>query len=173
MKREKQVHESKMMIGDALLKLLKEFELEEIPISKITEEAKVSRMTFYRNFNRKEDIVLFILDSFLKEIRSAVQNLSSPSIKDMILIQFRLLRQKSGLVIIQSHEDTRKLLRKFRERSLKAFTEILLDADPYTREFNFGGMDYIMAKWIESGMIESPEEMTEKMIKLIHRSPMK
>jgi len=80
MKREKQVHDSKMMIGDALLKLLKEFELEEIPILRITEEAKVSRMTFYRNFNSKEDIVLFILESFLHEIHNAVQEISSPSI---------------------------------------------------------------------------------------------
>ncbi len=56
MKREKQIEESKNMIGDALLSLLKHNELKDIPVSRITTKAKVSRVTFYRNFECWDEV---------------------------------------------------------------------------------------------------------------------
>jgi hypothetical protein len=46
MKREKQILESKQMISRAFLTLLGDSELNDITVTRITEEARVSRMTF-------------------------------------------------------------------------------------------------------------------------------
>ncbi len=59
LKREKQILISKNMIKDALFEILMEKDFRDITISEITRRAKVGRMTFYRNFSRKEEIVVF------------------------------------------------------------------------------------------------------------------
>lgn len=46
-------------MADALLKLLNEKPMEEITISEITDTADVARVTFYRHFNSKEDLLYF------------------------------------------------------------------------------------------------------------------
>ncbi|MCD8023519.1 MAG: TetR/AcrR family transcriptional regulator, partial [Lachnospiraceae bacterium] len=48
----------KKQITEALLKLLEQHEFEEISISQITACAQVSRNSFYRNYENKEDILL-------------------------------------------------------------------------------------------------------------------
>lgn len=44
-------------INEALLGLLKEKSLNEISISEICETAGVGRMSFYRNYESKEDVI--------------------------------------------------------------------------------------------------------------------
>lgn len=53
---EKNTYEKKQ-ITNALLDLLKVKELKNIFISEITSVAQVSRISFYRNYNGKEDII--------------------------------------------------------------------------------------------------------------------
>lgn len=48
----------KKQITDAMLNLLKNHEFEDIPVSLITSTANVSRNSFYRNYESKEDILL-------------------------------------------------------------------------------------------------------------------
>lgn len=54
--------ESKKMITDALLELLKSNKYSDINISRICTKAKVSRITFYRNFDYKDDILRYYLE---------------------------------------------------------------------------------------------------------------
>ena len=58
-------------ITEALLLLLKKKDYKDISITEICKKAGVTRMSFYRNFESKEDILLkkvqTVTDSFLKE----------------------------------------------------------------------------------------------------------
>ena len=58
-------------ITNALLKLMKRQNFNEITIVDIVNEAKVGRVSFYRNFNSKEDVIKKYLDeitnNFMKE----------------------------------------------------------------------------------------------------------
>lgn len=56
-----QTIESKNMITDSLLELLKKNRYDDLTISKICEKAKISRITFYRNFDTKDDIIKYYL----------------------------------------------------------------------------------------------------------------
>lgn len=170
MKRVKQIEESKKMIGDALLRLLKEEDFLDISISKITEEAKVSRMTFYRNFESKEEIIKSILQSLQESILNKLQNLPSPSLRNLITIQFTILKEQSAIYILGSQVHTRNMMQRFQEDSMKRFEFLLGDLDVYTIEFYRGGLGTVMSKWIERGMKESPDVMTGKVMKLIDRT---
>ena len=54
-------------IEEALLKLMKEKEFKNITITDITNKAGVSRISFYRKFSSKEDVVKSYLTKALKD----------------------------------------------------------------------------------------------------------
>ena len=47
----------KMQITTALLELLKEKPLSDITVSELTNKAEIGRVSFYRNYQNKEDIL--------------------------------------------------------------------------------------------------------------------
>ncbi len=53
----------------ALLKLLEEKSFSAISVSDITTEANVSRMSFYRNYNSIEDILIEHLDAVVEQYK--------------------------------------------------------------------------------------------------------
>ena len=54
---------------EALLKLLEEKSFSAISVSDITTEANVSRMSFYRNYNSIEDILIEHLDAVVEQYK--------------------------------------------------------------------------------------------------------
>ena len=54
-------------ITKALLELLKEKDLKDIKINEITTRAQVGRVSFYRNYQDKEDILKQYLERIIKE----------------------------------------------------------------------------------------------------------
>lgn len=66
--------QSKKSLTDALLKVMEQYDFKEITVTQISQEAKLSRKTFYRLFKNKEEI----LDQFLINI----MNEFSQKIKD-------------------------------------------------------------------------------------------
>lgn len=63
-------------IVTALMQLLKEKPLSAISISELTERAGVSRMTYYRNYQSKEDIFSSYLEEALADYQKEARELS-------------------------------------------------------------------------------------------------
>lgn len=63
----KQSEKSKLWMEDALLQLMKVKEFSAITVTDICEKAGISRLTFYRNFEIKEDILRFHFDKVFNE----------------------------------------------------------------------------------------------------------
>lgn len=167
MKREKQIQESKNMIKDALFTLLLEKNFRYISISEITAKAGVARMTFYRNFSSKEEIILYLFQSILKEIKDEVMKIPTPSIKDLIRIRFAIIQKNRYIHQLVDKNEIRELLIEFRKISISSFDHLLPSADRYSREYKMGGIQSVTELWIKSGMKESPEEMTDRILRLV------
>jgi len=71
MKRKKQIEESKRMIADAFMRLLQNDSLEDITISQIAAEARMGRNTFYNHFQKKEDILRYVMKQLLTNARNS------------------------------------------------------------------------------------------------------
>ena len=66
-------------ITNAFLELLSEKQIEDISISELTDKAGVGRATFYRNYEKKEDIVkIYILEIFNEWINTWDENPQAP-----------------------------------------------------------------------------------------------
>jgi len=169
MKREKQIQESKNMIKDALFTLLLEKNFRYISISEITAKAGVARMTFYRNFSSKEEIILYLFQSILKEIKDEVMKIPTPSIKDLIRIRFAIIQKNRYIHQLVDKNEIRELLIEFRKININSFDHLLPPppADRYSREYKMGGIQSVTELWIKSGMKESPEEMTDRILRLV------
>ena len=63
----KQSEKSKLWMEEALLQLMEKKEFATITVTDICEKAGISRLTFYRNFEVKEDILRFHFDKVFQE----------------------------------------------------------------------------------------------------------
>ena len=79
---------SKSALSQALLKLMMSKPFDEIAISDITDRAGLSRQTFYTNFNKKEDILNYLLNGLFDKYQArlmAEKTITSSFIVDYFL----------------------------------------------------------------------------------------
>lgn len=168
MRRLKQIEESKKMISDALIRLLQEKSLDQISVSEITAEARIGRNTFYNHFQKKEDILDYLMQGLLKEVQEKLQQEATLSIRDLLIWRFTLLKQNPLLTVFHRQDDIKQLFFRFRDSNLSLFN-FPAQKDIYKIEFFQGGLDYVTSRWIIGGLKESPDEMADKILSLMNR----
>lgn len=156
---EKNIH-VKTQITTAFLDLLAQKEFKDISISEITSAAKVSRVSFYRNYEEKEDILRTYIKQLFSGWRKDENTIPEHSDSDN-------LRRLFGHLI--EYKDFYLLLCK--RNLLHLLKDILVEIyGPKPEESNFGAytaafLSYGLYGWIEEwfarGMEESAWEMTE------------
>jgi AcrR family transcriptional regulator len=169
MKRRKQTDESKQMIADALLRLVRDHELSSITISQLAAEARVSRNTVYRNFGDMDEVLLFVLRSFMKRIATEASVPGKPTGRDLLLWRFTILRKSPQLRAFLTDVRRAYLMREFDKANMDLFRLPRAELEGYDRSFFIGGIDAITVAWIEGGMKESPEEMVALVAELVRK----
>ncbi len=173
MKENKQVTRSKEWIFTALMTLMKKNAFRNISIGDITEKAGVARLTFYRNFESKEDILINqgrkIYEQLMIDLESGIseENVPYNSIKKIISVfndyadLFEvLLKNRLDYLIMQSFEVEISNI-------LKRILGINKD-DKYKVKFYEGALFAIAVEWIKNSRKESIEEMTNIIYNLIY-----
>lgn len=133
---------SKAALSKALLSLMMTRKFEEITISDIAAEAGLARQTFYTNFSKKEDILIYLLSEFFR--RYHTQILASPEFPENIIVHYfifwndqrdflRLLfKQNLGYLFCEQN-------RNFFTKNLSAF-EKHFTADPWLLPYSLAGL---------------------------------
>lgn len=151
---------TKECIADALIYLMREMPFKAITITEIVDYGQVSRASFYRNFNSKEEVLLYKIR--LLWTRWAENR--DPTIKENLHKQttsfFEFLKSIQNVLIPfytsgQSHIILKHL-----------YTLIGPDKnsdreDTFRRAFYVYGMFGIMNEWILGGMHESPHMLSD------------
>lgn len=150
---------SKQIITETLLNLMKEFPFEEITVKLILLESGLSRKTFYRNFESKEDV----LDSFIRQKMNEYaarllirQYTNFASIIDVI---FEFCEEyKELFILLDKHDLLMRLLKIGNEvmpEHHRRFTTFEGEEDPmveYILFFNTGCLFNVLFKWVKDGM---------------------
>lgn len=149
-------------ITEALLLLLKKKEYKDISITEICKKAGVTRMSFYRNFESKEDIlfqkVRTVTDSFLKE--SAI-SYKSDTISSYFIKLFTHMKQqtelcnalhKAGLIHMVKDEFDRVFLNTYRQ-----------EYDKYKSVFLAGGIYNVFLFWFADNCRDNPEDLAKRL----------
>ncbi len=153
------IEKSRKYISDAFLYLLKDKKYEDITINDIVEKAGVSRMTFYRQFYDKKEILKYILDTKTDEYIAKYKG-SNCSIEERILQGVTLLVKERKLTEIIIAADLYNLVK---EEFVRAIT-----AEPnFYNSFLIGGLANIYYYYVSEKRTETAEELADIIIKEI------
>ena len=149
-------------ITDALLILMRKKEYKDISITEICEKAGVTRMSFYRNFESKEDIlkkwIVSVTDTFLTVSGISYKNDSN---RDYFIKLFTHLKRYKAICTAMHEAD---LIYLVKDQFDRVFLSIHQDEyDPYKSYFLAGGIYNVFLLWLMYGCKETPDELADRM----------
>jgi AcrR family transcriptional regulator len=167
MARKKQMNESKVLITQALIRLLNEKPLTSISMTEIANEADVARMTLYRHFKIKEEIILYIVVTKIDDLMKQMGDTSELKMYNLFLFRFRILKESPFTNMLHECNQLGKLfliIRTHVMNKLRLFSH--LNYDPFLLDFFLGGIDKVTETWIAEGMQTPSDEMAKRVYEL-------
>ncbi|MBQ6411236.1 MAG: TetR/AcrR family transcriptional regulator [Atopobiaceae bacterium] len=153
-------------ITSALLELMAEKPYDDITVSELTERAQVARVSFYRNFDGKDDV----LRRYAKRTTEGFVAWTGPNLRlrDPHAYMFALLRH------IHDNRDTIDLLFRsnrmdiLREEFNRAFGVGCEDRrESARRAFLSGGLFNLVYRWVLAGYDPTPERLADFVYELV------
>ena len=155
-------------ITNSLFELMKVKPYNDISITEITDKAKVNRVSFYRNFTSKEDIID-------KWIKSTTQNFLSKSDisyqKDSTIDYFTKLfthleKYKTEAMLIYNANLFNLLKNEFDNNLINLHKK---EYSNYKSYFLAGGIFNVYYFWLVNGCKETPRQVAEKLVDLMSK----
>ena len=148
-------------ITAALLEIMKQVPIDEISICEIVEKAEVSRNSFYRHFQDKDDILRCYISSeteqWLRDTGKNILNIESPQAYIVFLLDH--LYQYREVIDIMIRDGKMYLLEEEFDRR---FNSVLTGtSDPYQIAFIIGGFYKLFCYWAKTGYEKTPQEIAE------------
>lgn len=148
-------------ITEAFLILLKRKAYKDISITEICQKAGVTRMSFYRNFESKEDIlyrkVRGITDTFLKESAISYKN---DTVTEYFVKLFTHMEKQRELC---EALDKAGQFHMIKDEFDRVFQNVHKDNyDEYKSFFLSGGIYNVFFFWFRNGCQEKPEDVAKR-----------
>lgn len=151
------------------MNLLREKQEEDITLTEIAETAGVGRMTLYRHFKEKEDILLYKLEQHYSTAKAYLSH-DNLTLRDLLEFRFKLIKEAPYTNILHKMNRLQRVFDTFRTVYSVDFNKVIpKDRDPYETTFIMAGIDAITYLWIETGMKESYPEMAKKTLIIIEK----
>ena len=161
---------SKYYITQALFRLMQEYEYEKISVTDIVKKAGVGRVTFYRHFKNKEEVILFYFEHNRKSFQFE-QRFFARTREDYLQVVTSVFR------LFKENVQPLKLLRKARLEYIyldylnKHFAQTFSDEHPeknaYTPYLYAGMLFNVSMAWLDKDCKEQPEQLAQTMIDVI------
>jgi len=155
---------SQMEITQALMNLIKEKPYAEITVKEILIDSKISRKTFYRNFESKDDVLKAYILRIMCEYSDEVLKKKYITLPDIVDIAFPFCESKKELFLLLSKNNLLNMILDALNVNIPklhyAITGLDISSDTaYMLAFNIGAFYNVLQKWIEGGMQDSAEEI--------------
>lgn len=148
-------------IFEALYELLSRKNINEINVSEICDKAGVSRMSFYRNFKSKDDLVSKSLEKILINLKESLSQQEQ-------INQYTVTREIFSTALKYTKISQAFKNSDYIEKFINSIGEQLFTFSPedkinptkkYVPIFYFSALAGVLAMWLNNGTKESPEEM--------------
>jgi AcrR family transcriptional regulator len=157
---------AKSLIVEALFELLQKQSFEKISITAITQKAGVSRLSYYRNFKSKEDIVEQFFDhefrQFLTELKE--QDQTQVTLRGIMILSFSYWQKKHRQIEMLVRDNQTYLIYLSFQKNMQQILQQYQEQFSLTRrqtEFVEGGIMLVLLEWIQGGCQETPEEIAD------------
>lgn len=165
---------TKSLISLALYQLiLKKNSFDSISVRDICETAGVSRMSFYRYYNKKDDIFVDYCDERFAEFYEEFFQNANPSARECVEGMFDHWRKYSRQLLILKRANKQSLLMdqfdsyaRYLISNWQTLKNTELVNNPVIAPFISGGLFNILMSWLDTGMKETSTEMANKLFAL-------
>ncbi len=155
---------AKECITTALIELMKVKKYSEISVTDIAEKSGMSRMTYYRNYQSKDDIIIQYINGVASDIHELILR---TGVNSDVYTYYKMLFENLGIhsdvVLVAYNANLGNLI-------LDAINENMLMTYPpsgkspfkaYKRHYYAGAFYNILVEWLKAGKKESPAELAE------------
>lgn len=167
-KPDKRSQASARLIGDAMLACLEKKKFENITIVDLQKESTVGRATFYRLFDRTEDVLEWLYEKQVQEISQKYQEISPECRPHFVKYCLDFFYENSMLV--EHLVKARKLgiLLRVHQKNMPWILELLSMTDEGTAaNYEYYSVTFtalfiaVLMVWTDHGKRESPDEMNQ------------
>ncbi|WP_265455168.1 TetR/AcrR family transcriptional regulator [Enterococcus sp. HY326] len=179
------------LITDCFVDLLLKKNFKSISITEITKEVNISRVTFYKNFRNKEDILDTLIEKLLREFDSLQQKQTAilkkthatnseelkrvllPNTLELLCFFCEHKQYIRALLANKSLVDFMDLLHltyynQFSQALLTIFSKkIAEDVLNYYATFIAAGVNAVIEQWFYTGLHNSPETIVEILLNML------
>lgn len=166
-------NKTKTLISLAVYQLmLRKIDYDDITVKDICKTSGVSRMSFYRYYNKKDDIFIDYCDERFAEFYENFKKLEKRTAQKFILGMFDYFEKNARqLTILKKAKKETLLMQQFDSysRYCIASWKPIRETDSYSSvvpSFLSGGFFNVLMAWVNEGMKEPKEEVAEKLFKL-------
>lgn len=160
---------SKELIASNLIDLMKMNSYNKISVKEITEEAELTRRTFYAHFKTKEDVLNYVLGKYNRTLLDQIVDLLDREPKVLALTYFSFWMEEIEFLRLMKEHNLLPLLFENFDQNIREIREIfgcnLSERDQqyvaYSSAYFTGILSSLLNRWIDEGANESPEEMVD------------
>ena len=171
--------ESKKKFVGALLELMKVYPYTDITVTQLSREAELSRKTFYRLFDDKDDILTLLFDGLYLECFTQIRQRNVKRYWELVQLYFDFWESRKEVLFLLSKSGLLSRMFEYVYRHGEQVFVALRSADtanafsaslPYLLAYSIGGMHSMLMKWVESGMTV-PSQVLIAQLKAGFQSP--
>jgi len=156
----------KTCLRESYFSLLQEKNAENISISEIVKLAGLSRMSFYRYYQTKDDIVRQYIDDSFDEFMDELRNKPVGDLQASATLLFSYFRSNKDRIKILIEQGLFHLFFESFSQFLQE-SNLVIDSKPnisdeglqYYYQYTSGGILNLIKGWVSGGMKESDEKM--------------
>ncbi len=153
---------TRLSICTALLELMEKKSIDEISVTELVKRAGVSRQSFYRNYDSKEDIIIEIEETILATVK---ETLSDPKydgdLRLWLLDLFKTVKENATLIKVLKRTSISDVL----FYKVPFIVEDIIGESSTKTHYHIVGslaaLRKIILEWVFSGMKESCETMAD------------
>ena len=149
----------KKQITTALLALLKEKSLSDISVSELTNKAEIGRVSFYRNYQSKEDILKEESDRLIKEWGRLYESNPASAPETLFPSLFDFYRDHRDFYTTLYNAGMSSIMMETIIGTIQITPE-MQNLEAYMKSFWAYGIYGWMLEWIKRGMQESGKELS-------------
>ena len=149
----------KKQITAALLEILKEKPLSDISVSELTNKAKIGRVSFYRNYQNKEDILKEESDRLTKEWGRLYEANPESAPETLFPSLFDFYRDHRDFYTTLYNAGMSSIMMETIIGTIQIKPE-MQNLEAYMKSFWAYGIYGWMLEWIKRGMQESGKELS-------------
>lgn len=168
-KRKEKNEEVKQAITDAFFRLMRKRENTEITVTDIVKEAGVARVSYYRNFSSKEDIVYSLIDDAIIRYEKCLdESRENFYCYWNIMMAFRMIYEyREYIKDIMQYDIMQPLYERLRELHERMDGDIPARSIERYRIYAYiGAFTETALEWIREGAVESPEAIAQEFCRI-------